>query len=228
MLESFKHYGVFLVIALFIGSVLLSNRAGVNLTHHHQLPEVTQKNKVYCSGFVFRHCSVRLTTEIKEQENYQEVLQLLADASRFDTVTFYLSGGGGRGDSMIALLNAIKDTKAHTVAVVQGDVQSAHAALAISMNELKVGDFLFFMFHRSSLYGQEKTFCDRAKGQTDRTQDLEAKCYNTIAVMTEIDNSITAKLYSKYLTKVEQDKVTAGYDVIISGEEMKKRVAERG
>ncbi len=228
MLESFKHYGIFLVIALIVASVLLSNRAGVNLTHHHNLPQLLQKNKVYCSGVIFRHCSVRLTTEITKPEDYQEVLQVLTDASRFDTVTFYFIGGGGQGSSMIQIINALKITKAYTVSVVQGDVQSAHAGIAIATNKLEVGDYLFFMFHRSSLYGNEKEFCDRFKGKKDRTQDLEAKCWNTVKAMTKIDNDITDKLYSKYLTKDEMHQVKNGYDVIVSGEEMKKRQQEKG
>lgn len=226
MLESFKHYGVFLVIALFIGSVLLSNRAGVNLTHHHNLPQMAQKNKVYCSGLLFKHCSVRLTTSITTPEDYQEVLEVLSDAGRLDTITFYLHGGGGQGDSMVALINGIKATKAHTVAVVQGDVQSAHAALAISMDEMQVGDNLFFMFHRSSLYGKDKEICDQYKDKTDRTQSLEDKCKAVMAAQTNIDVAIAKVLYSRYLTDAEVARVLAGNDVIIESDDMKNRHAK--
>lgn len=227
MLESFKHYGIFLVIAIVVASVLLSNKAGVNLTHHHNLPQLIQKNKVYCSGVIFKHCSVRLTTEIGPRETYQDVLQLLSDASRFDTITFYLSGNGGQVHSLIQLVNGIKHTKAHTIAVVEGDVYSAHADLAIAMDELVVGRFVNFIFHRSSAYGQHAV-CDKAKGQQDRMQDLEQKCKDYLEAHLRVDAQLIRVQLGRYLTPDEIERVLDGEDVIINGDVMASRTAAYG
>lgn len=226
MFQSFKHYGIFLLIAVFIGSVLLSNKAGVSLTHHHNLPQIAQQNKIYCSGTFSKKCSVRLTSGIGNAEQYQEILQLLSDASASDTVVFYLAGNGGQTASEIQLINAIKYTKAHTIAIVEGSVYSAHADLAISTKEVIVRDYLVFMFHRSSAYGQEGN-CAKHKGKKDRKQDLEAKCHQYYAEANRQDEEFAHKHYAKYLTQEEIKRVLDGHDVFITSDQMKQRIKQQ-
>ena len=225
MFQSFKNYGIFLLIALFVGTVLLSQKAGINVLLHPDLSKVISTEKIYCHGIIYNTCSVRLTTSISKQEDYQEILQLLSDAKHGDQITFYLAGNGGSVDTTIQLYNAIKNTNAHVTMVLEGSVYSAHAYIALMGQELIVGDYIIFMLHRSSGYGHAQETCAQNKGQTDRTQDLEKKCMEYQKAFAYQDESIVRGLLSKILTPAEIKKVLEGFDVLLTGAEVKSRLA---
>lgn len=229
MKTSFKNYGIFLIIAIFVGTVLLSNKAGVNLTHHHQLPQLTQKEKIYCKGIFNQVCQIRLTTSINNRENYREVMQLLATAKSGDVIYFYLAGNGGRIDAETQLYNEIQRSKAKIVMVVTGDVYSAHANLSLMGDELQVGDYVLFMFHRSSAYGLVDSYCEaKFKDKKDRTQDAVAKCKQFLNEHLKVDKRIVTEIMSRILNPDEIKRVLAGHDVYLTGEEIKKRLKAKG
>lgn len=225
MFQSFRHYGIFLVIALFVGGVLLSNQAGVNLSHHHTLP-MFEKNKIVCTGFYNKTCEVRLGTSITKPENFKDVLSLLSQAKSGDTIIFYLIGYGGQVDTTTQLLYAIRTTKATTVAIVQGSVYSAHAYIAVSMNKMIINPLATFMFHRSSAYGRESV-CDEKKGTIDRKQDAYKKCMDYLNTMLEQDKNEVILTLGPFLTKVELQAILDGHDVYVQGYEMQKRLSSK-
>lgn len=221
MLESFKHYGIFLVIAIFVGGVLLSNRAGVNLTHHHELP-LFDKQLIVCTGVYYKSCQVRINTEVTKPEDFKPVLSLLSEAKTGDTIIFYLMGNGGRGDSMTQLVYGIKHSKAHTISVVEGDVYSAHAYLMTATNELYINPFAVVMFHRGSLYGNPK-ICDDQKGKVDRGRDAYEKCHQLLAALLKQDAQLVYYLLMGVLTEKEINQVLNGEDVYLTGQDLINR-----
>lgn len=218
MFSSFKHYGIFLVIAIFVGGVLLSNRAGVNLTHHHELP-LFDKQLIVCTGVYYKSCQVRIDTEVTKPEDFKPVLSLLSEAKTGDTITFYLAGNGGRGDSMSQLIYGIKHSKAHTVSVVEGDVYSAHAYLMTATNELYINPFAVVMFHRGSIYGNPN-ICDSAIGKKDRGHDAEPKCQQLLAALLVQDEQLVYYLLMDVLTEQEIKRVINGEDVYLTGQDL--------
>ena len=222
-LNSIKNYGIFLVIALFVGAVLLSNKAGVNLTHHHNLP-MFAKQKIVCTGTFTRVCHVRMTTAVGDPEKYRDFLHILATAKKGDTIYMYLIGNGGQVRTLVQITNAIKSTKGKVIAVVQGSVYSAHAALATAAHGTRIGDSVLFLFHRSSLYGQEEARCKKFVNKKDRKQDMFSKCINFVQMHLKKDEQFIRTGYGKYLTQAELRAVLEGYDVIITGEEMNRRL----
>ena len=226
MRTSFKNYGIFLVIAIFVGSVLLSNQAGVNLTHHHKLPQLTQTQKISCTGFFKKTCHVRLTTSIGKPEEYRQVFHLLATAKKGDVINFYMIGNGGQVSTTIQFYNAIKKTKAKTVAIVQGDVYSAHAFISMMMDEIEIGQNVMFLFHHSSAYGQTLKYCNSQQGKTDRGRSAYTKCIDYFNNHLEGFGTLITKLTGKYLTQDELTRTLTGYDVIIPGYILKVRIAK--
>lgn len=224
MKKSFKTYGIFLLIAIIIGSILLSNRAGINLHHEHKMP-VFNTNLMTCSGFFKETCHIRLTTQISNPENYQTILDKISTADEGDVFVFHLIGNGGRVDTVIQFYNVIKNSKAKVIMIVEGDVYSGHALIAAMGDELIVGDNVLFLVHTTSAYGIYKEHCKKNfKGKKDRDQSAYDKCMNYYEQHIIQTNSLIIKLYSKYMTPEQLARAISGYDVIITGEDIKKRL----
>lgn len=230
MMTSFKTYGIFLVIAIFIGLVLLSDRIWVNITHHHKLPQVSETEKLYCSGILTQTCHVRLSTAIGKPEKYRRILHAMAQAGYGDTIYIYLRGNGGRVDSTIQIYNAIKNSKAKIVTVVEGDVYSAHAMIAAMGDEIKVGKYLLFMIHTSSAYGSYEEYCAKkfikvdGTHVKDRTQSLYQKCMDIYRARLLQTNAMIHELYSRLLTAEELRAIYEGHDLLLTGEQFNQRL----
>ena len=224
MIKKFFNYGgMFFLGVLVMGGVLLSNKAGVNFSHHHSLPAF-DKNKIMCSGTFAKTCHIRLGTKITKPEDYRDVLHLLTTASKEDKIYFYLIGQGGQVWTLMQLANSIQNSKAQTVAVVEGDVYSAHAFLAFTMKKIVIRDNVVFMFHASSAYGNAKNYCAKNKGKLDRTRDAYKKCLDFFDVHLRQSNAFIGRIMRQYLTNDELFRVLTGYDVYVTGEEFKKRM----
>lgn len=228
MFESFKHYGIFLLIAAFLGTVLLSQKGGINVLLHPDLSALMTTQKIYCKGVVNQTCQVRLTTVVGDPEQYRDILNLLDTANSGDRIDFYLIGNGGQVRTEVQLLNAIKTTKAKVVMHVQGDVFSAHAALALTGDELKVGKYVLFLFHRSSAYGSVDQYCEGSKGKLDRTKDAYKKCVEFLNMSLVQDEAEVRELLSKVLTPDEIKRVLDGDNVILTGEVVQERLKKNG
>jgi len=230
MLTSFKNYGIFLIIAALVAGVLLSNKAGVNLTHHHELAQLTQKEKIYCSGIFSKKCHVRLSTAIGKPEIYRELFHLLNTASSRDTIYIYLMGAGGQVQTTLQMYNVIKSSKAKIITVVEGDVYSAHAFIAAMGSQIKIGDHILFLVHTSSAYGKYEKYCEakniNQKGEhlKDRNQSAYDKCMNYYRMQLKQTNKLIITIFSSILTKEELKMVLEGHDVILTGEELKRRI----
>ena len=230
MLHSFKHYWVFLVIALVVGTVLLSNKAGVNLSHHHTLPQLDRAGKVSCSGIFSQTCHIRLDTGIKSPEVYQEMLHVINTAKSGDTIYLHLIGNGGLVSSTVQINNVIKQSKAKIITVVEGDVYSVHAFIALMGDEVKIGEGVVFLFHITSAYGQYEEYCANmfikpdGTHVKDRTQSSYVKCMDFYRLHVYQNQALAIKLFSKVLTETEMYNVLHGHDIILTGEEIKRRL----
>lgn len=226
MIKSIKTYGVFLIVAIIIAAVLLSNEAGVNLKHQHNMPFFNGTNMMKCEGVFTETCRVRLTTQIGNPESYQEIFDKISNADKGDTFVFYLAGNGGQVRTVIQFYNVIKNTKAKVIMVVEGDVYSGHAMLAAMGHKLIIGDNVLFLVHTTSAYGIYEKHCNKFKSKTDRSRSSYDKCINFYKNHVVQTNSLIITLFSKYLTSEELARAISGYDVIITGEELKKRIGK--
>jgi len=97
---------------------------------------------------------VYLTSNIDNPSEYGKVIHSLMKADEGDTATFIINNGGGALDSALMIVDAIKNTKATTVAHLSGTVASAATIIALSCDKLIVSKYLSFMVHNYSLsYG---------------------------------------------------------------------------
>lgn len=93
---------------------------------------------------------VYLTDVIDTPDNYNELVHTLNNASKKHTIKIFINNGGGAVDSAFMLVDAIKSTKAKTVAYLSGTVASASTIIALSCSDIVISKYLAFMIHNYS------------------------------------------------------------------------------
>lgn len=215
MRKLFANIGAWIFFACLLALFMVTNSLAEENVFAH---------KTRCADKV---CHVHLGPKILESWYYLDMFEELDKANETYTIYLHLQGNGGLISTLNQMLNVLWNTKAKTVAVVEGQVYSAHAALAVSMDELRVGNGATFLFHRSSLYGLTEAVCVARDGTTDRTVDAGKKCREYVTRHLLMDEAMVYSLYNRVLSPEQIVKVLQGEDVILTGEEVKKKWKKR-
>ena len=118
----------------------LSKLISSNSSWDRLVPIINQKNITH----------VYITDSISEPHAYNELCSLLTDASEAETFVFHLNTPGGIIDTAFMVIDAMKNSKAKTVAHLTGTVASAGTMIALVCDELIVADHTAFMIHNYS------------------------------------------------------------------------------
>ena len=150
---------------------------------------------------------VYITTDIGDPWMYNELVHILDTAKFNQTVEFVINTNGGQLRSASMIMDAIRNTNATTVALLSGTVASAGTMVALSCDELVVGNYLEFLIHLYSggIYG---------KGQELKAQqNFEEK---------QIERMFK-DVYGGFLTDEELDVVISGSDLYFDEQEVLRR-----
>ena len=93
-----------------------------------------------------------LDEDIKEPSYYRNLIEVLNNATEQDLVVLNINSGGGHLDSAISIIDALRNTRANTLAWISGSACSAAGIIALSCENLEVGEFATLMCHNSQ-YG---------------------------------------------------------------------------
>ncbi len=148
-----------------------------------------------------------LNTDVGEPADYNELCNALHNASSSDTYYIDINTPGGILDSAFKVVDAIKNTKAKTIARLTGTVASAGTVIALSCDDLIISDHLRFMIHNYS--GGAAGKGHEIKDQIDFSDKNLKETFN--------------KLYKGFLSKKEIKQVIAGKDMWFNSEEVEKR-----
>ena len=94
--------------------------------------------------------SIYLIGELGSAEKYTDAFEILRNAQAGSRVTIYINGPGGHADTCIQFINAIRDSKATVVGVLDGIAMSAHAIILMACHVVMVHPFTQFMAHHAS------------------------------------------------------------------------------
>ena len=144
---------------------------------------------------------------IEEITEFSEVLSTLDNAVEGDTVVFKINSPGGYLHSMISIIDAIRATKAQTIAECSGTIASAATMLALACDGLYIAKHSTFMLHNftGGVYG---------KGH-EIVADVEHMVPN--------NKKIVIEFYKKFITKKEIKKLLGGTDYYFTAEEVRRR-----
>lgn len=94
--------------------------------------------------------TIYLTDTIEAPSEYNKVCHLLNTASEAEHFYFIINTPGGYIDAAVMLVDAIKNSKAHTTAKVTGTVASAGTIITLACDDVEVAEHSSFMIHNYS------------------------------------------------------------------------------
>jgi elongation factor Tu len=81
-----------------------------------------------------------LDEKIKKPSYYRNLIEVLNNATEQDLVVLNINSGGGHLDSAISIIDALRNTRANTLAWISGSAYSAAGIIALSCQNLEVGE----------------------------------------------------------------------------------------
>lgn len=151
---------------------------------------------------------VYLSASLGHPHYYAELIHKIRTAGERDEIRLVLNGPGGRCDTGVQIVNALLETPATTIAVIDGDCHSSFSLIALACKGWSVGPFANMLIHIWS------------GGYAGKAQEISAwqRFY------TPYMEKICRGLYDNFLTEDELDRVLRGEDLWLDAEEIGGRL----
>lgn len=151
---------------------------------------------------------IYLSEGIDDPEKYVEMIHRIKNANQGEVIYIYLNTPGGRLDTAIQIINAMRVSQAKIVTVVEAEAHSAGTMIFLCGDEFIVHDNCSMMFHNFS-------GGSRGKGNEMKLQiDATVRWFNKLA----------KDIYYPFLTHDEIDNMIDGKDIWMESEEIRKRL----
>ena len=132
-------------------------------------PDEKRPYMMYESARVARELDIYISDEFAEPLLYCEMIHVIRTATPNDTINIHLNTPGGRLDTGVQLISAIRSSEARIVTILDGVAHSMGALLFLCGHEMIIHDHAQLMFHTYSggVFGKGSDI----RGQTDATED---------------------------------------------------------
>ena len=149
-----------------------------------------------------------LDEEITVPSYYRNLIEVLNNATEQDLVVLNINSDGGMLDSAISIIDALRNTRATTLAWISGSAYSAASLIALSCQNIEVGEFASMMCHNSQY------------GTGGYTTDIKDRALFEHKMTSKIMNSV----YRHFLSQEEIDAILANKTIWLHSEEIVERV----
>lgn len=162
----------------------------------------------YEHTYQVQHVHFYLSEDVGAPEEYTDMVHRINTATENDTVFIHLNTPGGRLDTGVQLINAMQNSEAHIVTILESEAFSLGTLIFLAGDELVVNDHCMIMIHnfKGGVVG---------KGHEQLSQ-LEA----TIKWFSELAREI----YIPFLTEDEFERVLKGEDLYMHSAEIRERI----
>lgn len=161
----------------------------------------------------FNIIRIYLTDEgVNGTAEHLDQLEAVLDATQNDVIEVYCLGcGGGSADSIIMLLNALAQSPAHTVTILEGHNASAASMPMMVTDEVRIGMYSSVMFHNVA---------GGVIGNMTNTAEA-AKFYE------QNYNRFFADLYNGFFSEEELSSIRQGREIYLDAESIQERLDKR-
>lgn len=162
----------------------------------------------YEHTYTAQHIHFYLSEDVGSPEEYTDMIHRINVAGEQDTVFIHLNTPGGRLDTGVQIINAMQNSEARVVTVLESEAFSLGTLIFLAGDELVVNDHCMIMFHnfKGGVVG---------KGHEQLSQ-LEA----TIKWFTELAREI----YIPFLSEEEFERIIKGEDLYMHSAEIRERI----
>lgn len=175
-------------------------------------PEEKRPYMMYESANVARNIDIYISDEFAEPLLYCEMIHVIRTATPNDTICIHLNTPGGRLDTGVQLISAIRSSEARIVTILDGVAHSMGALLFLCGHEMIIHDHAQLMFHTYSggVFGKGSDI----RGQTDATEDWFRIIANDICY--------------PFMSKKEIQRMLKGEDFWFQTEQIEQRLTKMG
>ncbi|WIC39308.1 ATP-dependent protease [Pseudomonas phage LPS-5] len=166
---------------------------------------------VSCTQSVVSRYSIVLPYSINKLETLTEELWTLENAGHNDEVHITINGCGGSVETANVLIRAIRECEAPVHARLEGECASAMTAIALACDSVSIDQFTYFMIHAPSF----------GVVPADYKNSLRNAAFNT-----EWCDRWLEYVYKDFLTESEMERVKAGEELYIGGDELDTKLGE--
>jgi ATP-dependent protease ClpP protease subunit len=206
--------GLIFLLAMFAGNThtqmqamtleeLLQSQLDTEAPATPKEAEDQQKEK---KGKVYTIC---LFGKIVAPEQYINILEMLGNVTEKDIVIFKINSPGGRLDTMVQIINAIKDSKARTIAEVY-TAYSAAGFITMACKQIVVKQHATMMIHSF---------------QTGTSGDI-TQMKNEIDFFKKMNDQMLTDTFKGFLTSQELEMVKNGKEIWLYEDEIKERLTK--
>ena len=154
---------------------------------------------------------VFIDEEIGEPKKYRDLISSLYAAGPHDIFNIMICSIGGNLSTTMAIIEAIKQSDATVVGVINGECFSAATFLALSCDHIIVTDHAHFMCHTAN-YG--------TGGNTSMVQ-------KHVDFSTKYIHKLLDSIYEGFLTDVEMKEIKMGVELWFDAIQIRKRLQLR-
>ena len=149
-----------------------------------------------------------ISGEIEEPRHYTEMVHQIRAALPNEAIHIHLNTPGGRIDSGVQIINAIKASQGHVVTHLEGEVCSMGAVLFLAGDEMVVYDNCLMMFHNYS------------GGSFGKGHELKA----SVDAADRWYTTLLADICLPFLSEDELDRIIKGEDLWMQSNEIGPRL----
>ena len=155
----------------------------------------TEQLNYSASSVVHNKFEFNLDEDIKEPSYYRSLIEVLNNATEQDLVVLNINSGGGHLDSAISIIDALRNTRANTLAWISGSAYSAAGLIALSCQNVEVGEFASLMAHNSQygLGGYTTDIKDRAVFEHKMISKIMHSVYKHFLSVDEVEAVLSNK-----------------------------------
>ena len=158
-----------------------------------------------------RHVSISIDEEVKSPKYYRAIAEELQSLNSNDYVQFRINSPGGSLWGLITLLQAIEQTDANVLAIIEGECHSAASILALNCPNVMVSPFASMMIHNVS-YG---------------TFGKDADIVAHVSSISEYSKRLVNETYKGFLSDAEIEAVLNGKEIWLQADEIEQRLEAR-
>jgi ATP-dependent protease ClpP protease subunit len=156
--------------------------------------------------------TVPIDEDIGDPSRYRNLLSALATATERDIFKFRVTSRGGQLGTGLIIANAIMNSAASTLAVIEYEAVSAASLITMACDEIFAMPNSYMMVHTAS-YGTGVQQAQQIKDSVD--------------FYTEHIDTIVRQHYEGFLSEEEIEQVIRGKEIFLHADEINKRVALR-
>lgn len=162
----------------------------------------------YNHTYTAQHVHFYLSDDVGAPEDYTDMIHRISAASENDTIFIHLNTPGGRLDTGVQIINAMQNSEAKIVTVLEAEAFSLGTLIFLAGDELVVNDHCMIMFHNFK------------GGVSGKGHEQLAQLDATIKWFT----AIAREIYIPFLTEEEFDRIIKGEDLWMHSQEIRDRI----